>query len=187
MQGNKRVGFVGSNKQFTTTDSRLRQSKSCLGCGRFSGLGGKLRVAWAIIWYLGSADVSQTQSESSEEVDDLVMITTTKVKSYAQPRAKFMLHRKGLAMNRASTVQRSLTRLNANIEEWIKEGRLYKIFQDINKSIKTGRELDLNEIGIKRTPFYRLSQKEKAEKAVVRRKDFIDILKCEQECSKNCN
>ena len=55
-----------------------------------------------------------------------------------------------------------------------------KIFKDVRRSLKDGSDLDLLDIGIKRTPFFRLKEKEKAQKAIIKRKDFLMTLKAEQ-------
>jgi hypothetical protein len=49
-----------------------------------------------------------------------------------------------------------------------------------NRSIKRNKKLDLSEFGLRRTPFYKLSQKEAVERSRVKRKDFIQLLGCEQ-------
>lgn len=86
---------------------------------------------------------------------------------------------------RFSTVNRPINHVGANLAEWIKNGRLCKIFTDVRKSLRSNKNLELNQFGIKRTPIYRISQREKKEQARVKRKDFIHILKCEQELIKS--
>ena len=64
---------------------------------------------------------------------------------------------------------------------------MIKIFDDVRRSVDNGERLNLKEIGLKRTPFYRLKEEEKATKLIVKRRDFIMNLKAEQECLRTSN
>ena len=64
--------------------------------------------------------------------------------------------------------------------EMIRKAKLTSIFKDIQESLQEGREVTLNGIGLKETPYNKLLIQAEEDKKIVKRKDFIESLKFEK-------
>lgn len=87
--------------------------------------------------------------------------------------------------NKNSQTTRSTNVYRGNIEEWLRDAKIAKVFSEVANSLKEGKQIELKEIGIKRTPYTKLMDKENELKARIKRKDFIDLLKREQKIVKS--
>lgn len=53
-----------------------------------------------------------------------------------------------------------VNKLKSETKEWVLDAKLAKIFKNVAQSVERGQQLDLKEIGIKRTPYTKLMNEE---------------------------
>ncbi|CAI2374530.1 unnamed protein product [Moneuplotes crassus] len=91
---------------------------------------------------------------------------------------------------REKKFSRMLKRVRMNLQDWHSHSKMRKIFDDVRRSgmisllqlVDSGKELVLKDIGLKRTPIFKIQERENLERQRAKRKNFFMNLRADQEC-----
>ncbi|CAI2374517.1 unnamed protein product [Moneuplotes crassus] len=83
---------------------------------------------------------------------------------------------------REKRFSRVLKRVRMKLPGWHSHSKMRKIFDDVRRSVNSGKELVLNDIGLRRTPIFKIQERENLELQRAKRKNFFMNLRADQEC-----
>ncbi|CAI2374225.1 unnamed protein product [Moneuplotes crassus] len=114
-------------------------------------------------------------------------VTTSRLEDIQKLGPKILLESKRSiqGISGPTKFRRALNKLKMKLPAWHKQAKMRKIFDDVKRSVDSGQCLDLQDIGFKRTPIFKIQRKETLQREKLKRSGFYMNLKADQECIKS--